>query len=90
METRKVEYAPDYKSPLEAAIDEGRRIAESVVSNAEYQRLQSAALQTLKKWRANFSARPEYSTRIRDIDLPLARDVDALIAFEKQNGIGEE
>lgn len=55
MDTGKAEYAPDYKSQFEMAIDEGRRIAESVIANnktsAEYQRLQSAVISSARQWK---------------------------------------
>ena len=72
---------------MEIAID--ATVANNKAS-AEHQRLKDTALKAVKKWRANFSARPEYSTGIRNIDLPLARAVDDLIAYEEQNGIGDK
>lgn len=83
METGKVEYAPDYKSQVELAMDEGRRIAESIIANnklsAEHARLKDAVL---KACRAEHLADAIFTSG-------RYRAVKALIAFEAEHKIGE-
>jgi hypothetical protein len=91
MGTGKVEYAPDYKSRVRQAVDEGRRIADSIIANnrlsAEHQRLQSAVVEAAKTWK---QSNPNDDAQW-NVNYPaLCQSIDALIVFEAEYGIGEK
>lgn len=81
------------KSEFELAMDEGRRIAESIIDNnkasAEHQRLQSAVVKIALSCRASVKAHIAPCSRVYS-ENDLWRAVDALIAYEKQIGIGDK
>jgi uncharacterized protein (DUF362 family) len=102
VETGKVEYAPDYKSQVELAMDEGRRIAESVIANnkfnAEHQRLKDAVVEAVKEERRLERLADEGKNTIVRTDALInssratrvrRQAVDALIEFEAEHKIGE-
>jgi len=80
------------KSPFEIAIDEGGRIAESIIANnkvsAEHQRLKDAVVAQAKVFTSNEEARDNWDALVAYREL--CRAVDALIAFEADNGIGDK
>lgn len=100
MKAGKVEYAPDYKSQVQLAMDEGRRIAESVIVtnkfNSEHARLKDAVVEAVKAWRVErlrieTTASPfERLDLSIDANIELFKPVDALLAFEAEHKIGVE
>ena len=64
-----------------------RAIKQYYESDPEHQRLQSAVVEAVTKWRKEgVAAQEEYCYKI----LPMLDAVDALIAFEAEHGIGSK
>lgn len=89
--TGKVEYAPDYKSDIEREIAEIFKAdmitaRQRVATENEHARLQSVVVETARMWRKEFGGNMHLETLATTA---LAQDVDALIAFEAENNIGE-
>lgn len=94
MTTGSIEYSPDYKSDYDSAMDEGRKIAETVVAanklSTERARLESKIVEAARYWRR---AQGE-SLHIAEVDATrllvvrawfmLRKTVDALNEFESQ------